>query len=103
VLPPSSLSNIILRKASILEEGSWCGAHSEKRINMKTLPNEELRTLLVQWFQQMRSENIPINGPVLREKATKIALRLNIENFEASNGWLHRFKKCYGITCKFVW
>jgi hypothetical protein len=44
--------------------------------NMKTLPNEELKTLLAQWFQQMRSENIPINGPVLQEKATKIALRL---------------------------
>jgi hypothetical protein len=30
VLPPLSLSNIILRKASILEEESQCGAHSEK-------------------------------------------------------------------------
>jgi predicted transcriptional regulator len=29
-LPPSSLSNIILRKASILEAESQCGAHSEK-------------------------------------------------------------------------
>jgi hypothetical protein len=72
-LPPSSLSNIILRKASILEEESRRGAHSEKRKMMKTSPNEELETLLVQWFQQMRSENIPINRPVLREKATKIA------------------------------
>jgi hypothetical protein len=34
----------------------------------------------------MRPENIPINGPVLWEKATKIALRLKIENFKASNG-----------------
>jgi hypothetical protein len=39
-----------------------------KEKNMKTSPNEELETLLVQWFQQM-SENIPING---WEKATKI-------------------------------
>jgi predicted transcriptional regulator len=43
-LPPSSLSNIILWKASILEEESQCGTHSEKRKNMKTLPNEELET-----------------------------------------------------------
>jgi hypothetical protein len=41
-LLPSSLSNIILRKASILEDESRCGAHSEKRKNMKTSPNEEL-------------------------------------------------------------
>jgi hypothetical protein len=72
-LPPSSLSNIILQKASILEEESRRGAHSKKRKNMKTSPNEELKTLLVQWFQQMRSENIPVNGTMLQEKATKIA------------------------------
>jgi hypothetical protein len=72
--PPSSLNNIILQKASILEEESWCGAHSEKqKKNMKALPNEELQTLLVQWFQQMRSENIPISGPVSQEKATTTA------------------------------
>jgi predicted transcriptional regulator len=35
-LPPSSLSNIILRKASILEEKSRCGARSEKQKTMKT-------------------------------------------------------------------
>jgi hypothetical protein len=35
-LPPSSLCNIILQKASFLEAESWCGAHSEKRKNMKT-------------------------------------------------------------------
>jgi hypothetical protein len=44
VLPLSSLSNIILRKAAILEEESQCGAHSEKLKNMKTSPNEELKT-----------------------------------------------------------
>jgi hypothetical protein len=37
--------------------------------NMKSLPNEELRTLIVQWFQEM-FENIPINGPLLPGKAT---------------------------------
>jgi predicted transcriptional regulator len=51
VLPLSTLSNIILQKASILEEESRCGAHSEKQKSMKTLPNEELETLLVQWVQ----------------------------------------------------
>jgi ribosomal protein S25 len=42
-LPPS-LSNIILQKASILEEESQCGAHSEKRKKHETSPNEELET-----------------------------------------------------------
>jgi hypothetical protein len=50
----------------------------------------------------MRSENFPINGPVLWGKATKITLRLKIEHFKASNGLLAMSKKRHGITCTFV-
>jgi hypothetical protein len=31
VLPPLSLSNIILQKTSILEERHWCGAQHQKQ------------------------------------------------------------------------
>lgn len=31
VLPPLSLSNIILQKASILEEEHWCGEQTKKK------------------------------------------------------------------------
>jgi hypothetical protein len=34
----------------------------------------------------MGTENVPITGPVLREKATEIAMRLKVENFKASYG-----------------
>jgi predicted transcriptional regulator len=54
-LPASLISNIILQKASILEEESWCGHILRNKKNMKTSPNEELETLLVQWFRHMRS------------------------------------------------
>jgi hypothetical protein len=59
---------------------------------MKLKANNELEKILLEWFQQMRLDNVPINGPILREKANEIALRLNIDNFKASNRWLHRFK-----------
>jgi hypothetical protein len=36
---------------------------------------------------------------MLQEKATKIALRLKIENFKASNGWLDKFKKRHASFC----
>jgi hypothetical protein len=55
-----------------------------------------------QRFQQMSYKNFTINRPALQKKATKTALRLNIYNFKASDGWVTRFKKCHGITCKFV-
>jgi hypothetical protein len=65
-------------------------------------PHEELTHLLIQWLQRMRTENFPFNGPVLWKKAPEIALRLKVENFKASNGWLDQFKKCHSVSYKTV-
>ena len=46
----------------------------------------------------MRSINVPINGPLLAEKARSFAEQLGYENFKASNGFLDRFKERQGIT-----
>jgi hypothetical protein len=40
MLPPSLLSNIILQRASILEQESWCGVHSGKQKNQIILLNK---------------------------------------------------------------
>jgi hypothetical protein len=75
-LPPSTLSKIMLSREKITEAEYKCGAHAKKRKNMKLGANDELEKILLEWFQQMRSDNVPINGPILREKANEIALRL---------------------------
>jgi hypothetical protein len=48
----------------------------------------------------MHSSNLPINGTLTKEKAIRVAERLKLENFKASNGWLGRFKKRHGIMYK---
>jgi hypothetical protein len=55
---------------------------------MKISPNEELDNWLIQLFLQMRSVNIPVNGPVLLEKATEVSVRLQIDNFGAERSGL---------------
>ena len=40
----------------------------------------------------MRSQNVPLPGAIIQEKASIYAKELNIENFKASDGWLHRWK-----------
>ncbi|XP_042912665.1 tigger transposable element-derived protein 6-like [Parasteatoda tepidariorum] len=56
------------------------------------------RTKLEQ--QDIRSRNIPISGPLIREKALEFARTFGNENFQASVGWLNRFKERYGIVAK---
>ena len=43
----------------------------------------------------IRSENIPINGSMFKEKAHEFAEQFNLEDFHASEGWLKKLKKRY--------
>jgi len=66
---------------------------SLKRQRVKTDKYEKLNESLLTWFTSMRGNNIPINGPILIEKAREFATAFNYENFPASNGWLRGWKE----------
>ena len=64
-------------------------------VNKRMWPEkyEDLNKALMKWFLNCRSENISLNGPLLKEKAIAFATELKIENFQASDGWLEKWKK----------
>ena len=47
----------------------------------------------LKWFTSIRGNNMPINGPILSEKALEFAKAFNHGNFKASNGWLKGWKE----------
>ena len=49
----------------------------------------------MKWSLIMRSENIPINGLMSKEKAQEFPEQLNLEDFHASDGWLEKLKRRY--------
>ena len=54
---------------------------------------EKLDELVYQWFSSSRSQNIPLNGNLIKEKALTYAKELGYTNFQASSGWLDRWKR----------
>ena len=66
---------------------------SLKRQRVKTGTYEKLNEALLKWFKSMRGNNIPINGPILLEKAHEFAKAFNYKDFTASNGWLRGWKE----------
>ena len=52
-----------------------------------------MKPALLKWFPSMRGNNIPINGPILQEKAHEFAKAFNYNDFTASNRWLRGLKE----------
>jgi hypothetical protein len=73
--------------------------HIKKRMNIKLGASKGLEKILLEWFQQICSENVPISRPILCQNATDIALCIKADSFKASNGWLHRHLK---LTVEFI-
>ena len=60
--------------------------------NMKAGKYEFLGKAVFKWFMSARSNNIPVSGLVLQEKANDFAKMLGIADFKASDGWVVFFK-----------
>ncbi|XP_072905188.1 prostatic acid phosphatase-like isoform X3 [Hemitrygon akajei] len=71
-----------------------------KARHLKTAKGVSLDDSLYEWFVQVHSEGLPISSPILKVQAKKFDKQINGETsqFKASNGWLTRFKRHYGIT-----
>ena len=54
---------------------------------------EKLNKAVLKWFLILRSEKVPISEPMLKEKALEFAGGSNFEGFQASEGWLEKWKK----------
>nr|XP_022900859.1 tigger transposable element-derived protein 2-like [Onthophagus taurus] len=78
----------------------FCNSFKQCFWNEKTKNNEEIHVdaALAERLAQERSEGTPVSGPNIAAKAKVFFDLLELEgNFDASSGWLHRFKKRYGI------
>ncbi|KAJ8893484.1 hypothetical protein PR048_006082 [Dryococelus australis] len=69
---------------------------------MRGPQHKELEENLLEWFHQMREGNIPVSGPVIKQKADYFALQLQVDDFKCSNGWLQRFTQRNNLVYKTV-
>ena len=57
----------------------------------------ELEDALTDWFTIMRTKGVQFTGPMLLEKANKIATSIGLRDFKATVGWLDGWKKRHDI------
>lgn len=67
-----------------------------KRI--RSTPHKDIEDCLLQWFKTQRTNNLPMNGPLLQEKANHFARLLGNDTFSCSESWIYRFRQRHDIV-----
>jgi transposase-like protein len=97
----STLSSIFSKKDELKRK-----AHEQPSFLKKKKPrpckSPQLEKAMALFVQEARSQNVPLSGPIIQEKARMFAAKLGIQNFEASNGWLSKFNARNDISYKTI-
>lgn len=78
---------------------SASGGSGLSRKTLKKGDYEQTSEALLLWFSQLRGMGSPVTGPMLQSKALEFhdIFKDGEDTFTASDGWLDRWKKKYGI------
>uniref|UniRef100_A0A182I0E6 Uncharacterized protein n=2 Tax=Anopheles arabiensis TaxID=7173 RepID=A0A182I0E6_ANOAR len=94
-LPLSSFYRIIRQRDSIIQQ-CLQGNGNLRRNRGAGFPHVE--RCVLEWIHQQFDQSLPMEGPTIKAQAKLFSIKLGIEDFCASNGWLHGFKKRHGIS-----
>ncbi|XP_038611499.1 jerky protein homolog-like [Tachyglossus aculeatus] len=96
----STVRDIGKSKEKIITYASGLNSTSglSRRKSMKPATYEELDRAMLEWFNQQRAKGTRVSGPSCLKQAQFFFYALGIEgDFNASSGWLSRFKQRHGI------
>ncbi|XP_055944589.1 jerky protein homolog-like [Argiope bruennichi] len=96
----TTLRDILKQKDKLVNFASMSDSASAMKTRkiMKGPTFDELHTALTEWLTQVRKEGTPVNGPIIAAKAKTFFELLDLKgNFDASSGWLTRFKQRHGM------
>lgn len=60
--------------------------------------DEDVEIALKEWFTTVRQKDSRIDGPLMQQKAEDLAKQMGKDDFSATGGWFHRFKKRKNIV-----
>jgi len=100
-IPANTLSTWIKSKDKIKDafESSSFGPKTKR---MRTAKYQQLEEALDIWFKESRALDVNISGPIIRNKAEKLAKQMGHPDFQCSSGWLDRFKTRHAYSFRTI-
>lgn len=96
----STISYIKKHKDEILSQATSPQTNIGKK-NVRPAEYPELEKKLYEWFLSQRERNCQLNGNILKVKAKELFHKVYPDKedneFQASDGWFHKFKKRMGM------
>lgn len=93
-----TISDYMKNKDKILGATETSSRSEQKRVRQGVHPQSE--EALSIWLKATVAQRVPVSGHLLKQKAETLALRLGIDGFKFSDGWLQNFKKRYDLAFK---
>lgn len=98
-IPKSTLSGII-RDRSKIESNIIDGQLNPNRKKMRGAVHDTIEKAIFSWYQELRSRNIHVNGPMIKDEALNIARLHGNESFQPTSSWLSRFCDRYSVSLR---
>ena len=89
-VPKSTVSAWVKNKAKFFNALKQC---SNERKKLRESDYNRVDDVVSKWFLYKRNQDIPIDGDFIKEKALQHAKELSFNEFQASDGWLRRWKE----------
>ena len=96
----NQVANLLKEKDEVMKLWITNSNENLKTVKFRKAVGSDIDSITFEWFCTMRTKDIPVSGPLLKEKARENAESLKVENFKASNGWLEKFKLRHNINFK---
>ncbi|KAJ8882176.1 hypothetical protein PR048_018664 [Dryococelus australis] len=72
--------------------------HTVKANSLNGSTHSDLEKAGFDWFSQHRAQGVPVSGPMLQQMADLFALKMGLDYFNNSKGWLDHVKSRHNIT-----
>ena len=89
-VPKNTISTWMKNKDELFEGLEQSSSDAKK---IRRCDYEQVDKAIFKWFSLQRSQNVQIDGPILKEKALQFAKSFNFPTIKASDGWLDKWKK----------
>ena len=92
VVPKNTISTWVKSKDKLLEALQETSSQTKK---LRGCNYEDVDKAVYEWFTLQRSQHVPIDGAILKEKELFYAEKLKFPELKAADGWMEKWKKRY--------